>query len=252
MIEKVIAISDWHVPFHDVEATECFLRLLRDVKPDELVLNGNMNDCSMFSAHPKKKEIALAFKTARDERKEWFKVAKKLRDAAGPDCKITYVGSNCHEGWIEMAASLNDIMIDDPQYEIQNWFELERFNIGFERESYEKNGFVFTHGTKARSESGASARFEHTTWGCNGASAHTHRLGAYYHTTRGVPNVWFEVGCMCQRRAWYTLKGCTSQMNWQQGFLYMDFEDEVFSGQLIPVLRNSKDKPMIFFNGNKY
>ncbi len=33
---------------------------------------------------------------------------------------------------------------------------------------------------------------------------------------------------------------------------YMNFENEIFSGQLIPVLRNSKDKPMIFFNGVKY
>jgi hypothetical protein len=89
-------------------------------------------------------------------------------------------------------------------------------------------------------------------WGTNGASAHTHRLGSYYYTTRGIPHVWFEVGCMCQRRAWYNLKGRTSHMNWQQGFLYMMFENEKFSGQLVPILRNTEDKPMIFFNGRKY
>ena len=250
-IEKVFAISDWHIPYHDVEATKKMLKLLEFEQPDELVLVGNMNDCSMFSAHPKKKEVALAFQTARQEREHWFTFAKKLRQIL-PKAKITYVGSDCHEGWIEMAASLNAVTIDDPQYEIQNWFKLADYGINFEREYYEKNGFIFTHGVKARSESGASARVEHTTWGTNGASAHTHRLGAYYHTTRGIPSVWFEIGCMCRRKCWYKLKGNTSMMNWQQGFLSMTFEKEIFSGQLIPVLRNSKDEPLIFFNGRKY
>lgn len=250
-LEKVIVVSDWHIPFHDTEATDKFLNLLKYEQPDELVLNGNMNDCSMFSRHPKKKEVAMMFKTAREERREWFKVAKKLRKVL-PNAKITYIGSDCHEGWIETAASMSDITIDDPQYEIQNWFKLEEFGINYEREYYNKNGFIFTHGVKARSESGQSAKVEFGTWGTNGASAHTHRLGAYYHSTRGIPSVWFECGCMCRRQSWYKMRGCSSYMNWQQGFLAMTFEGDIFSGQLIPILRNSKDKPMIFFNGRKY
>lgn len=250
-IEQVIAVSDWHIPFHDVDATNKFLKLLKDEQPHELVLNGNMNDCSMFSAHPKKKEVALAFRTAREEREHWFKMADRIRKAA-PNSKITYVGSQCHEGWIETAASLSDITIDDPEYEIPNWFKLNEFGILFVPEHYNKNGFIFTHGTTARKESGASAKVEYSDWDANGASAHTHRLGSYYHTARGVPHVWFEVGCMCQRKAWYRLKGKSSMMNWQQGFLSMTFENEIFSGQLIPVLRNSKDEPLIFYNGRKY
>ncbi len=250
-IEKVIAVSDWHVPFHDKEAIECFFKLIKDVQPEELILNGNMNDCSMFSAHPKKKEVALAFKTAREEREQWFPIAEKLRKIL-PDTKIVYVGSKCHEGWIEIASSLSDITIDDPTYEIPNWFHLKDYGIDYVEEHYDKNGFIFTHGTIARSESGSSARVELTTWGTSGASGHTHRLGAYYHSTRGVPSVWYEIGCMCQRKAWYRLKGKTSYMNWMQGFLDMTFKGNMFSGQLVPVVRNSKDQPAIFYHGKEY
>lgn len=250
-MEKLICVSDWHIPFHDEASVKKFLELVRDEQPDELVLNGNMNDCSSFSRHPKKKEVHLRFKTAREERELWFPVAQAIRDAA-PNAKITYVGSSCHEGWLELWAAQSEILLDDPEYEIPKWFKLDDFGIGFEREFYNKNGFIFTHGTIARQEAGASAKCEYTMWGTNGASAHTHRLGSYYHTSRGIPRVWFECGCMCNRKAWYNLKGRTSHMNWQQGFLYMMFEKEVFSGQLIPVLRNSKDEPMIFLNGHRY
>ena len=249
--ENVIAVGDWHVPFHDKEALNCLFRLLKEQQPDEIVLGGNINDCSMFSKHPKKREVALAFKTAREEREHFFPLAEKLRDE-NPNAKITYIGSQCHEGWLEMWAAADPILVDDPNYLIPNWFKLKDFGIEFVEEDYVKNGFVFTHGTCCRNSSGASAKQEYEYHGCNGASFHVHRLGSYYKTVHHKPFVWFECGCMCQRQAWYRLKGKKARMDWQQGFLSIDFMDEVFSGQLIPVVRDTKDKPKIFYNGEVY
>lgn len=250
-IEKVICTCDWHVPFNDKDVTDKFFSFLKDYQPDEIVLNGNMNDCSAFSHHPKKKEVALAFRTAREEREHWFPIAEQFRNTC-PDSKIVYVGSDCHEGWIDMWAAQSDLLIDDPQYELPNWLRFNDYSIDYCHREYIKNGFIFTHGTCCRGESGLTAKQELLYHGINGASGHTHRLGSYYKTSRGIPRVWFECGCMCQRDAWYKLKGKAKYMDWQQGFLSMTFEGEVFSGQLIPVIRNAKDNPRIYINGNSY
>ena len=162
-IEKVICVSDFHVPFHDVEVTDKFFHFLKDYQPDEIVLNGNMNDCTSFSRHPKKKEVALKFRTARDERKHWFPIAEKFRNTC-PNSKITYVGSDCHEGWLDMWAASSDVLIDDPQYEIPNWFELDRFGIDYAPREYVKNGFiVFGRGRNPYGSERISGTVKHTT-----------------------------------------------------------------------------------------
>jgi len=249
--EKVVFTPDWHIPFQDQEALDKFFNLLQDYQPDELVLGGNINDCSSFSHHPKKRDVAILFKTARDERKHWLAIAGRLR-AILPKTKITYIGSVCHEGWIEMWATQSDILVDDPGYKIENFYHLSDFGIEFVEDEYLKNGFTFTHGTCCRSESSASAKQELIYHGTNGASGHTHRLGSFYKSSRSKPLVWFESGCMCRREAWYRLKGKMRYMDWQQGFLSLVFNDDMFAGQLVPVLRNSKDEPSILFNGNVY
>ena len=251
---SMVITSDWHVPFNDVEVNKVFINFLKDYQPDELVLNGNMNDCTAFSVHPKIREVASVLRTARKERDLWLPVAELLRDVL-PNTKITYVGSQCHEGWIDKWASLSPILVDDEQYTIKNWFKLDDFGIDFEEDMYDPMGdktFLISHGTVARSKGGNSAHAEMEMSGTSTCTGHTHRLCQVYKTNDVGEYVAFESGCQCIRQPWYYIKGRRRMMDWQQGFVLLNFKDNSFGGSCIPIIRDGDDKPYCWVGKERY
>lgn len=251
--KSIVITSDWHIPFEDKEALNLFIKFLKDYQPDELILNGNINDCTSFSTHPKIREVATILRSARQERDMWLPVAELLRNTL-PSTKITYVGSQCHEGWIDKWTSLSPILADDDNYTIPKWFKLEEFGIGFVNEVYDINddgNFLVTHGTVARSKGGASAHAELDMSGTNIAIGHTHRLAQVYKSNAVGTYVGFETGCFCQRKPWYVIKGRRRMMDWQQGFVLLNFKDNSFGGNVVPVIRDRADKPFIWIGKEK-
>ena len=252
---SIVVASDFHIPFHDEEALKVFINFLAEYAPDELVLNGNINDCSSFSTHPKLREVAGAFRSAREEREYWFPIAELLRDVL-PDSKITYVGSQCHEGWIDNWASLSPITADDYEnYSIPGWFKLQEFGIDYVPEVYDIMGdgtLLITHGTVARGKGGASAYATMEMEGTSIIQGHTHRLSQVFKTTSLGETVGVECGCLCQRTPWYHLKGRRLMMDWQQGFVLVNTKGNSFSTQCIPIIRDGDDRPYFWVGKDRY
>lgn len=251
---SMVITSDWHIPFHDVEALKVFINFLYEYQPDELILNGNINDCGAFSTHPKIREIAQTFRTAKQEREYWFPIAELLRDVL-PDAKITYIGSQCHEGWIDNWTALSPILIEDENYTIKNWFKLDDFGIDYVPEVYDPLGnkeLLVTHGTVARSKGGNSAYATMEQEGTSIIQGHTHRLAQVFKTTSVGETVAIEGGCLCQRTPWYHLKGRRLMMDWQQGFVLLNAKDNSFSTSCIPIIRDGEDKPYFWIGKDRY
>jgi len=251
---SMVITSDWHIPFHDVEALKVFINFLYEYQPDELILNGNINDCGAFSTHPKMREIAQTFRTAKQEREYWFPIAELLRDVL-PDAKITYIGSQCHEGWIDNWTALSPILIEDENYTIKNWFKLDDFGIDYVDEVYDPLGnkeILITHGTVARSKGGNSAYATMEQEGTSIIQGHTHRLAQVFKTTSVGETVAIEGGCLCQRTPWYHLKGRRLMMDWQQGFVLLNTKDNSFSTSCIPIIRDGEDKPYFWIGKDRY
>ena len=251
---SMVITSDWHIPFHDVEVLEKFFDFLKEYQPDELVLNGNINDCGAFSTHPKLREVAQVFRTAREERDAWLPIAQRLREIL-PNTKITYVGSQCHEGWIDKWTALSPILIEDENYTIPKWFKLDEFGIDYVKEVYDPIGdgtFLITHGTVARSKGGNSAHAELEMSGTNVAIGHTHRLAQVFKSNAVTELVGLETGCMCQRQPWYHLKGRRLMMDWQQGFVLANFNGNSFATSCIPIIRDGEDKPYFWIGKDRY
>lgn len=252
--KSMVITSDWHIPFHDPDCLAVFFKFLKEYQPDELVLNGNINDCGMFSTHPKLREVANAFKSAKEERKMWLCIASNLRHIL-PNTKITYIGSQCHEGWIDKWAALSPILVDDENYTIKGWFKLDDFGIDFVPEVYDVLGdgtFLITHGTTARNKGGASAHAELDMSGTNVAVGHTHRLAQVFKSNAVDELVGLETGCMCQRQPWYHIKGRRLMMDWQQGFVIANFKDNSFATSCIPIIRDGKDNPYFWVGKDRY
>lgn len=251
---SMVITSDWHIPFHDQEALKVFINFLYEYQPDELVLNGNINDCGAFSTHPKLRDVAQAFRTAKEEREYWFPIAELLRDVL-PDSKITYIGSQCHEGWIDKWVSLSPILLEDENYTIKNWFRLDEYGIDFVPEVYDPVGdatFLISHGTIARGKAGASAMASMEMEGTSTCVAHTHKLSQVFKTNAVGEMVGLECGCMCQRTPWYHLKGRRLMMDWQQGFVLANFKGNSFSTSCIPIIRDGEDKPYFWVGKDRY
>ena len=251
---SIVVASDFHIPFQDVAALRTFINFLAEYAPDELVLNGNINDCSSFSTHPKLRDVATAFRTAREERENWFPIAELLREVL-PDTKITYVGSQCHEGWIDNWASLSPVTADDYNYTIPGWFKLEDFGIDYVPEVYDLLGnssLLITHGTVARGKGGASAYATMEMEGTSIIQGHTHRLAQVFKTTSIGETVAIEGGCLCQRTPWYHLKGRRLMMDWQQGFVLVNTKGNSFSTQCIPIIRDDNDRPYFWVGKDRY
>ena len=251
---SMVITSDWHIPFHDREALKVFINFLREYQPDELVLNGNINDCGAFSTHPKIREVLQTFRTAKEEREQWFPIAELLRDVL-PNTKIIYIGSQCHEGWIDKWVALSPILVEDENYTTKNWFKLDDYGIEYIPEVYDPVGdgtFLISHGTIARGKSGASAMASMEMEGTSTCVAHTHKLSQVYKTTAVGEMVGIECGCMCQRRPWYHLKGKRMMMDWQQGFVLANFKGNSFSATCIPIIRDGNDKPYFWVGKDRY
>lgn len=250
----IVVASDFHIPFLDKEAFAVFLKFLYEIQPNELVLNGNINDCTCFSSHPKIRDLGNAFLTGKQEKEYWFSIAKCLRQAL-PNASIKYIGSQCHEGWIDKWVSLSPILVDDENYTIPKWFDLERFGIEYIPETYDVTGnkdLIITHGTIARGKSGASSMAEIEYSGTSIIQGHTHKLSQVYKTNEIGEYVGIECGCLCERKPWYVLKGKRRMMDWQQGFVIVNVKDNSFSTQLIPILRDGKDNPYLWFGNKQY
>ena len=250
----MVITSDWHIPYHDEEAIKVFFKFLKEYQPDELVLNGNINDCMGFSSHPIMRDIATTFKAGRAERERWFAIAELLRDIL-PNAKITYIGSQCHEGWINKWVSLSPILLEDENYTIKNWFKLDDYGIDFVDEVYDPIGnkeLLITHGTIARGKGGASAMASIEMEGTSVCVGHTHRLSQVFKTNSVGELVGLESGCMCRRTPWYVLKGRRLMMDWQQGFILCNIKGNSFSTQCVPIIRDSNDKPYFWVGKDIY
>lgn len=251
---SLVITSDWHIPFHDTQALRVFLNFLYEYQPDELVLNGNINDMTSFSSHPRLRELANVFRDGKKEREAWFSIADLLRDIL-PYAKITYIGSQCHEGWLNNWVQSSPVLVEDYNYTLPGWLKLEDFGIDYEPEVYDPIGnklLLVTHGTVARSKGGNSAYATMEQEGTSIIQGHTHRLAQVFKTTSIGETVAIECGCICQREPWYHLKGRRLMMDWQQGFVLANIKGNSFSTQCIPIIRDDNDKPYFWIGKDRY
>ena len=251
---SIVVTSDWHVPFQDKEALKLFLNFLYEYQPDELILNGNINDMTSFSAHPRLRDLANAFHDGKSERENWFTIAHLLRQIL-PNGKIVYIGSQCHEGWLDSWVQQSPILVEDYNYTLPGWLKLDEFGIEYEPEVYDvlRNKLLLvTHGTVARSKGGNSAYATMEQEGTSIIQGHTHRLAQVFKTTSIGETVAVECGCLCSRTPWYHLKGRRLMMDWQQGFVLVNTKGNSFSTQCVPIIRNDQDKPYFWIGKELY
>jgi predicted phosphodiesterase len=87
----IVVASDCHVPEHDRGAWAVFLSVLREVRPDEVILAGDFGEWESVSSHGTFNENTL-----REDVVAVRRALNEVREAIGPDARMTYLEGN-HE-----------------------------------------------------------------------------------------------------------------------------------------------------------
>lgn len=236
---KVVCLNDIHIPKHDQVTVDLVTECIKDIKPDELILNGDIIDCyqeSTFLKDPGVKEYL------QDECNTFYKIFSKIR-RQNKDMVISYILGN-HEARIKKEQWNHPSFYGVYGLTIPSLLKFDKLKIDFYEKSRVINNFEFTHGTKVSQHSSFSAKNEFFNHGCkSGMMGHVHRMGIYHQTVNGVVNSWYENGCLCDLNPDY-IQGVA---NWQQGFSVIYFYENNY--HVLPIL--IKDHQFIF-NGELY
>ena len=247
MTKLAVIVNDLQVPFHDVASVKAVLKFVAEVKPDALVLNGDIGDfyeVSDFDKDPARKtnlqtELA-AVRTVIDAFAAAAPKAKKFwNDGNHEDRLRRYLWKHPE------LASLETLTIPSQLKLAKYGFEYHPYGEGF----WLNRKFFVVHGDIVRSKSSFTARAMYERYLCSGISGHTHRLGSYYnvaHTVDG-PEVfgWWENGCLCAMTPEYV-----QHPQWQQGFAVVHYDDGPtgrFQVVQVPVLDG-----MFIYGGEAY
>lgn len=219
-IETSVFLSDIHIPHQDKKAVAVSLKLIEDLQPSHIFLNGDIIDmyqCSRYSKNPSR---ALEIQEDLDELTNFF---GQLREVA-PKAKITYLEGN-HENRIIRYLYDHPEIAKLKSLQPKNLLGLEDFDIEWipASKTHLYHGTVITHGDVVRSSSGQSAKGQYDKYGTSGISGHTHRAGVYYHSDFSGDSFWVESGCLCELNPEYV----TGKPNWQQALAVGSYSKEI-------------------------
>jgi predicted phosphodiesterase len=223
--QKIIQINDLHIPYHDKKTLNVFYKFLKKIKPDKIVIAGDLLDFYELSTFDKDPQRRF---TIQDEIDQCYEVLKELKNYCS---EIHFIKGN-HENRLKKFLWKNPSLASIKVLELPKLLNLDSLDIKYHDFEYVFRGFRFTHGTIVRQESGATAKAELLKYGSSMASGHTHRLAMYIKTdARGTVGA-YEGGCMCDLNPEY-IQGVP---NWQQGFLIFNFDNDRFFCQVVPII----------------
>lgn len=231
--DKVVTLSDWHVPFHDTKVIELELSFCKEEQPKIIVLH-ELHDFYMVSKYDKDPSRQDSLQKEIDVVDKYL---GRLR-AYCPNSRIIMLDSNHLDRLRKYLWGKAPELHSLRELHIERLLGLEKHNIEF-KDHFVYKKVLFKHGNIVRKFSGYSARGEFEKEGMSGVSGHTHRLGVYFHRLRGGSYVWIESGCACKLDAEY-IEGIA---NWQHGFSIVAFDKKRrhFYPTVVPIINYRLD-----------
>jgi predicted phosphodiesterase len=227
-IKTYVVINDLQIPFQDHQVVDgLVLPFIKEIKPDGVVMNGDIVDCYAISDFDKDPE-RISDNGLSVEIEQSGKLMKVLE---GIDEKW-WIGGN-HEDRMRRVAwrfpHLRGMLKSFPEA-----FHIKDY--GFKWKEYGDRvmlgKLIVTHGEFVSADSAMSARRHFARYGNSIMHGHTHRLGVFYKTNvRGMHGAW-ENGCLCDMHPEYV-----HNPDWQHGFSVVHvYADGYFDVQQIPII----------------
>jgi metallophosphoesterase superfamily enzyme len=208
-------LSDIHIPYQDQRALSVCLEYLRDLRPDQIILNGDIVD---FYTVSKFQKDAMRIDTLQSEIDEARALLNLLRKDH-PQAEIVYLRGN-HEERLEKflidrasaLTSLRCLSLDD-------LLGLSDNNVRFVDTMYSIGKLDITHGEVARTLPGSSSRAHFDRTHRSTIIGHVHRLNEVRIRDAHGVHILLENGCLCGLQPEYA----RMMTNWQQGFTVIEY-----------------------------
>lgn len=231
------------IPYHDERALDIVLQVASEVKPDTIVLLGDMLDLTSWTTKfPRKPENRFTTQPALEAFHEWL---VRLR-MGNLTADIEYMEGN-HEERIEKFLTLQaDELLglmgteEEPLLSVPYLLKLSGLNIRYHKHDFWMDDLRFRHGDVVRKGGGATVAASVREATCHEVFGHIHRRELAYRSIPGRSGSYSvfstSPGCLC--RVDGIVPGSDPNADWQQGIsLLTSFEDGTCSVENIPLDR---------------
>ena len=243
-----VILNDIQIPFEDKRVLNLVLSFVKDLRPDGVVLNGDIVDCYSVSDFDKN---PLSGATLAKE----IRGAERLMSSLSGIKEKIWLGGN-HEDRLRRHVWKNPKLIGDLDADSRERLVAaldfpEVFSLSSHGFSWRPYGATFnlgkllvTHGSLVSKHSGQTARAHLDKYGTSVLIGHTHRGGVYFKRDLKGVHAAYENFCLCRLDPEYV-----QNPNWQQGFavVHVDEKTGFFNVQSIPILPGNQ----FFYGGTR-
>jgi hypothetical protein len=226
-----VCAGDFHFGHECYNSINIFYEVIRELQPDQIILNGDTLDMFALSTYPK--DIRSSY-NLQQERTAYHDLLFNIAQIS-PNSRIVETNAN-HSGdsidgrwWRYLSTRLGELA-SIPEVREKLSYENLFLPKGFDMELVDTvtlgADFNIVHGDVVRAKAGASAMGLIDKWNASVMCNHTHRMGS---TSRRVPSIGgrpearhiaYENGCMCDMSPVYA-----SAPDWQNGFSIIHYND---------------------------
>lgn len=218
-------MSDLHIPYHDAKSVSAVYGLIKDIKPELIVLGGDFMDFYAVSQYDKNPDRANKLQKELDLGIYYLKELRKI----APKAHIVYLEGN-HENRMKRYICKNPEIYSLKALEIPNLLDLPKLKIDYiDSGALMHKGFLFKHGTYVTKY---SANKELEVEGVSGMSGHCHRNQSFGKSDRKGDMAWYSIGHLSDNAQ---VEYITNLANWQQGIAVVHFKKHGERFQAVPI-----------------
>jgi len=206
-------IGDLHIPYEDKLAVNVMLKIHQHVKPETVIINGDLLDFIELSTFTRDKledrPIGQSIHDATDIIKKLQRYSTVIYHIGNHELRLKkYLLNNAPE--IKDLINFNDLINNDLKTEIEFVEMIGRDSM----QSYFDGKLLVGHFNRVSRYSAYTCKLLCEDYKISVVQGHTHRLGSYYTTGMNDILQGHESGCLCNLHPGYT-----ATPNWQNGLL---------------------------------
>lgn len=272
--KRAVILPDLQIPYQDEKAVEVALKVLRDAKPDRVVILGDLLDLAQFGKFLQEPEWATAVQEAVNQAHQLLATIRKL----APTAEISVLEGN-HDARLPKDMKVNSAkslrlkradqldgwpVMSVPYLTAMDTLDIE-YLAGYPANRLWLNqNLQVRHGQLVRSRS-STARAVNDDERASTIFGHVHRLEMQYMTHHtydgGKTNAAWGIGCLSKidgsvpsTKSGYDLEGrpVTNYENWQQALCVVDYEEGDAAFNVQPLYINTFRNYQTMWNGRKY
>lgn len=271
---RAVILSDLQIPYQDEKAVEVALKILRDAKPDKVILLGDMLDLAPYGKFINEPEWASGVQDAIIRAHQLLVTLRQMcptaeiavlegnHDARLPkDMKVNSAKSlrlkraDQLDGWPVMSVPYLTAM-DSLDVQYLAGYPANRYWIN--------DNLQVRHGQRVTS-AGSTAKLVSDDERVSTIFGHVHRIESHMKTVQtrsgGKTSGAYSIGCLCRidgsvpsTKSGYDLDGTPIENyeNWQSGFAVVDYEDGDSPFHVQTIYINSFNNHRAIWNGRLY